>query len=471
MEKAGCCGPIASRAKTPFHPRVPVTDWAAMQSLPRLPGSPAPAEAPAAPGVAAGKRVLIASASAGTGHVRAAAALEKVFAVDPRVAAVRHIDALDYTNKLFRDFYSKLYLQLVRSAPDVLGWVYRVSDEPWKTDAARVQLERLNTRPLVRTIEEFAPDITVCTHFMPAGIISHLIQKGAFEGQLSVVVTDFDVHAMWLSRAFHRYFVAIEESKVHLEMLGLPPERVTVSGIPVDPEFAAPADRAALRRAWGLDPDRTTLLFSAGAFGVSPAEIVVQKLRGLRQPVQTVVVCGHNERARRQVLGAVGDGNPLFRVVGFTGRMAELMRLADLFIGKPGGLTTAEALACGVPMVIISPIPGQEERNSDHLLEQGAAVKCNELTTIAYKIDRLLADGPRLAAMRDRARALGRPRAAQTIVETLIADRFAPTRMVIDRRGATSAPGRNPAPATAAAAAAAPPVAGSGVDRGGGSAG
>jgi processive 1,2-diacylglycerol beta-glucosyltransferase len=385
-----------------------------------------------------GKRVLILSASAGTGHVRAGEALEKAFREDPAVGAVSHLDALQYTNKLFRDFYSKLYIQLVRSAPDVLGWAYRVSDEPWKTDAARIQLERLNTRPLVRTIGEFAPDITVCTHFMPAGILSHLIQTGKLDAHLSIVVTDLDAHAMWLSRTFHRYFVAIEETKLHLEALGIPGERVTVSGIPTDPAFSVPADRGALLRDWGLDPALPVLLFSAGAYGVSPAELIVGRLRDLRHRAQTVVVCGKNETALARVRHLVGDRNPAFRVLGFTDRMPDLMRMADLFIGKPGGLTTAEALACGVPMVILSPIPGQEERNSDHLLEEGAAVKCNELTTIAYKIDRLFDDPARLARMRAAARALGRPGAAREVVRTLIDDRLEPMRLRVNKGAATA---------------------------------
>jgi processive 1,2-diacylglycerol beta-glucosyltransferase len=385
-----------------------------------------------------GKRVLIVSASAGTGHVRAGEALAKAFRMDPSVEAVHHLDALDYTNKLFRDFYSKLYIQLVKSAPDVLGWVYRVSDEPWKTDAARVQLERLNTRRLVRFIRAFNPHITVCTHFMPAGIMSHLIQTERLEAQLSIVVTDLDVHAMWLSRTFHRYFVAIEETKIHLEALGIPGERVTVSGIPTDPAFSEPADPAALKRAWGLDPRCPTLLFSAGAYGVSPAELIVGRLRNLKHRAQTVVVCGKSESARQRVEALVGPDADAFRVLGFTDEMPDLMRMADLFIGKPGGLTTAEALACGVPMVILSPIPGQEERNSDHLLEEGAAVKCNELTTIAYKIDRLLGDPGRLEGMRGSARALGRPHAARDVVRTLIEDRLAPMHMKVSKGNATA---------------------------------
>jgi processive 1,2-diacylglycerol beta-glucosyltransferase len=372
------------------------------------------------------KRVLIMSTSAGTGHVRAAAALEQAFAEDPRVERVVNKDALRYTNKLFRDFYSKLYTTLVRSAPEFLGWWYDASDEPWRTDAARHMIDRLNTGPLVRFIRDFRPDITVCTHFMPAGIISHLIATGKLDAHLSIVVTDLDFHAMWLSRAFHRYFVAIEETKAHLEMLGLPSERITVSGIPIGPEFGGKADRREIRTRHGLDPDKTTLLISGGALGVGPAEFMVERLLHLKHDVQALVLCGENRRLRKRVEAVVDGNRPGFIVLGYVDGIHELMTASDLFVGKPGGLTTAEVLASGLPMAVVSPIPGQEVRNADHLLEDGVAVKCNELTTIAYKIDRLLDDPARLALMRENALKLAKPDAADTIVETLIEDRLPP---------------------------------------------
>ncbi|HEX5177287.1 MAG TPA: glycosyltransferase, partial [Chthoniobacteraceae bacterium] len=289
---------------------------------------------------------------------------------------------------------------------------------------------RLNTRPLVKFIREFDPHITVCTHFMPAGIISHLIGKGELDAHLSIVVTDFDCHAMWLSRLFHRYFVAIDETRAHLEALGLPAERITVSGIPIDPVFGKPIDRIAARAAYQLDFEKPTLLLSAGALGVGPTEIVVRRLMELRCPAQTVVICGKSDELRTKITQIVGENNRAFRILGYSDRMHELMRMSDLFIGKPGGLTTSEALACGLPMAIVSPIPGQEERNSDHLLEEGAAIKCNELTTIPFKIDALLRDPGRLERMHANALRLGRPRAAQDVVETLLGNHLPP--LVLD---------------------------------------
>lgn len=366
------------------------------------------------------------SAGAGTGHIKAAEALEKAFAADGRVAEVINNDALQYTNKLFRDFYSRFYTSLVRSAPNFLGWWYKTSDEPWHTDRMRHMIDRLNTKPLVRFIRDFNPHITVCTHYMPAGIISHLIATRQLHARLSIVVTDFDFHAMWLSRSFHRYFVAIDETKAHLEMLGIPGERITVSGIPIDPVFQHPVNREEERLRLGLNPEKPVLLLSAGAYGVGPTEFIVERMLHLKSEAQTVIICGRNEELKQRVIKLTGNQRSRFKVLGYTDEMHRLMKMADIFIGKPGGMTTSEAMACGLPMCVVSPIPGQEERNSDHLLEEGIAVKCNDLSTLPFKLELLLDDPGRLARMKANALRFSKPGAAAMIVDTLLVDRLSP---------------------------------------------
>jgi len=376
------------------------------------------------------------SAGAGTGHIKAAEALEKSFAADDRVAEVISNDALQYTNKLFRDFYSSFYASLVRSAPNFLGWWYKTSDEPWYTDRMRHMIDRLNTKPLVRFIREFNPHITVCTHYMPAGIISHLIATNQLQAHLSIVVTDFDFHAMWLSRSFHRYFVAIDETRAHLEMLGIPSERITVSGIPIDPVFQLPINREEERLRFGLNPEKPVLLLSAGALGVGPTEFMVERMLNLNSDAQTVVVCGRNDELKQRILQLVDSRSSRFKVLGYSGEMHKLMKMADIFIGKPGGMTTSEAIACGLPMCVVSPIPGQEERNSDHLLEEGIAVKCNDLTTLPFKLERLLEDPDRLSRMKANALRFAQPAASATIVDTLLEDCLPPLSLTKNQRTA-----------------------------------
>jgi len=379
---------------------------------------------------------MSAGAGAGTGHIKAAEALELSFSADARVAEVINNDALKYTNKLFREFYSRFYTSLVRSAPNFLGWWYKTSDEPWHTDRMRLMIDRLNTKPLVRFIREFDPHIIVCTHYMPAGIISHLIATKQLQAHLSIVVTDFDFHAMWLSRSFHRYFVAIDETKAHLEMLGIPCERITVSGIPIDPVFQLSINREEERLRLGLNPKKPVLLLSAGAYGVGPTEFMVERMLNLKSDAQTVVICGRNDELKQRILQLVDSRSSRFKVLGYTDEMHKLMKMADIFIGKPGGMTTSEAIACGLPMCVVSPIPGQEERNSDHLLEEGIAVKCNDLTTLPFKLERLLEDPERLIRMKANALRFAKPTASTTIVDTLLEDRLPPLSFTKDQRAA-----------------------------------
>lgn len=368
-------------------------------------------------------RALILSASAGSGHVRAAEAIEQVCRARPQIAEVRNVDALTCTNKLFRQFYSKFYFQLMRNAPTVLGWFYDNLDEPWRTERMRLRLSRLNTRPLVRLIREYDPHITICTHFLPAEIMSYLISRELVSARLSIVVTDLDVHAMWLSRVFHHYFVALDESREHLIRTGLPGERITVSGIPVHPTFAEKLDRNALCAKHGIDPARPLVIVSMGAVGKMVAADMVRALALMKTEAQVVFICGSHENVAELLRSQAALAKPqaaAFRVIGRTSEMHEWMQMASLLIGKPGGLTVAETMVSELPMLVFMPIPGQEERNSDQLLELGIAAKCNQVTTLAYKVDALLGDPARLAAMRAAARRTGKPHAAATIVDTLL---------------------------------------------------
>jgi processive 1,2-diacylglycerol beta-glucosyltransferase len=369
-------------------------------------------------------RVLILSASAGAGHVRAAQAIEKAFTESGAAREVLHVDALDYTNKVFRALYSKAYIDMVNHMPDTLGWLYDYLDKPWKNERRRLALDKLNTRSLVQLLMDFNPDVTVCTHFLPAEIISWLKAKKRANWPQAIVVTDLDVHAMWLCRHYEQYFVPIEETRVHMAKLGIAADKITVSGIPIDPVFAASKDKRAMQLKHGLTAGKTTILVSAGGFGVGRLEDLCSCLSEMRHEAQVLALCGRNDALKKRVdkhVARLGNGGKVtFHTLGFTTAMDELMTASDILLGKPGGLTTSEALAKGLAMVIVNPIPGQEERNSDHLLEEGVAIRCNNLPALAYKVDRLLDDPARFAGMRTEARRMARPDAAATIVNKLV---------------------------------------------------
>ncbi len=209
-----------------------------------------------------------------------------------------------------------------------------------------------------------------------------------------------------------------------MQRLGIDAARMKVTGIPVDPAFMEPMEKSEARRRCSLDPALFTILVSAGGYGVGPIELLIAEILRLKIPVQVVVIAGRSLELKATLDELAAQQNPSQPVklvpVGYTTHMHEFMAAADLLIGKPGGLTTSEAMARNLPVCIVNPIPGQEERNSDHLLEQGVAIRCNNLPTLAYKIENLLANPERLSAMRAATHAVARPSAALDIVQTLL---------------------------------------------------
>ena len=367
-------------------------------------------------------RVLLLSASSGAGHVRAAQALEKAFLATGE-CQVEHIDVIQHVSRLFQRIYDKAYISMVRRAPELMGVLYDRTDQPWQHLRRRVAMDRLNTQPMIRMLKRVQPDLCVATHFLPAEIIAWLIAKRKLKARHAIVVTDYDVHAMWLCRTVDRYYVAIEEAAEYLVGIGVSRETISVTGIPIDPLFAIKLDKISVRNRLGLDSSAPIILISAGGYGIGPVEQLVRDLLALQKPWQIVAIAGKAEKVQKRLAEIVrGAGNlpggaARLCPVGFTNEMDQYMAASDLLIGKAGGLTTSEALARALPMALIEPIPGQEERNADHLLEAGVAIRCNNLPAAAWKIAGLLNDPPRLERMRQAAGQMGRPEAAAAIAK------------------------------------------------------
>ena len=361
--------------------------------------------------------VMIFSASSATGHLRAADALITSF--QGNGVAARHVEVLRYTNPIFKRIYSDLYVDLMTRQPDLLGFIYKAFDRPWHFQKRRLALDRLNTGPLVHFIKKERPRLVLCTHFLPAEILLYLRKKKILEIPIGIVVTDWDAHAMWLFHDVDWYFVACEETRAYLSALGIPRETIHVTGIPIDPVFGIEKPQRETRLQLGLDPERVTLLVSPGGFGVGPVESLVRAVHDLTHSVQVVVVCGRNTRLENHLKNLSGTRHPM-KVIGFTTEMDLWMAASDLLVGKAGGLTSSEAVARGLVLVIVNPIPGQEERNSDHFLEEGIAIRCNNLPALAYKIDALIADQERFGRMKENVKRVARPHAASDIVTIVL---------------------------------------------------
>jgi processive 1,2-diacylglycerol beta-glucosyltransferase len=373
-----------------------------------------------------GRRVLILAAGIGSGHNIAAGVLESCFQAAPEVDVVQKLDILESTNEVYRTLYDDGYFALVEAVPWLVGWGYDANDPPFKLAHWTSLWDRINTTATAKAIKAFRPDIIVCTHFLPTRLVSLMLTRGVLESRLAVVTTDYDFQGLWLSSPFNHFFVARDETKAHMAAIGVPADRITVSGIPVRLGLGDAVDREAVLTRYGLRPDRPTLLISAGAAGGVYTQTIVQQTLRMGNEFQAVVVCGRNDQLRSQIEGLVAFNRDRYRVLGYTNDMPDLMRAATLFVGKPGGLTSSECMAAGLPMVLIHPIPGQEVRNSDFLLEEGAAVRCNYETTVGYKIDQLLAEPNRVTRMAESALRIGRAEAGPRITSAVLGDESPP---------------------------------------------
>jgi processive 1,2-diacylglycerol beta-glucosyltransferase len=362
------------------------------------------------------KRILVLSASVGAGHMRAAQAVELALREAAPDAVVKNLDVLTLTPAPFRKVYGEAYLDLVNKAPHVLGYFYDMMDRPRRPrsvrDRLRLAVETLNLGKLCDLLECQQWDVIVNTHFLPAEIIASLRRKRKVRTPQITVTTDFETHRLWVNSPTDHYCTATEEGAEYLAHYGVPRDAISVTGIPIHPHFARAADRAACLKSQGLKGDRPVVLQLAGGFGVGPIEQIYCGLLSLETPLEVVAVAGKNKKVKEQLDAVDVPARHRAKVLGFTDQIDQLMAVADVVLSKPGGLTTSEVLARGAAMAIINPIPGQESRNSDYLLENGAAIKVNNLATLPYKLGKLLADPAELGRLKRNARKVGRPQAA-----------------------------------------------------------
>jgi processive 1,2-diacylglycerol beta-glucosyltransferase len=361
-------------------------------------------------------RILIATITAGGGHLQAAAALGEAWrSLRPR-DTVERVDLMKFFSPLHKKVHNDGYIQLVNRAPELWGLLFKTTDNP-KLVRRLARLRRVfppnSTMRFIRFMKQFKPDVVLCTHFLPVEILQK--NRGKWDGQppLAVcVVTDFEAHALWMADVVDLYCVAAEETKARLVARGAAPENILATGIPIAARFSAPIDAPAVRKRYGLRDDLPTLLVLGGGFGMGPVAEILAELDKVSVPFQTIVVAGRNEELRRKL--AVLDHKHPTHVLGFVTNMHELMAVAELIVSKPGGLTSSESLALGKPLFIMNPIPGQEAANSDFLLERGAAAKVNRVEDLPYRLEKLLGS-KKLAEMSAAAKTLGRPSAALDI--------------------------------------------------------
>lgn len=366
------------------------------------------------------KRVLIISASVGSGHARAAQGLRAWIAREAPGAEVQHLDILTLTSKTYRKAYTSSYLKLAEHAPEVWGYLYNSADKkkprfkPPRLIRAFDKLEFAKFRHFVR---DFAPDQMICTHFLPVQVLASSRRKPWAEFGLSVVVTDYYAHGFWAQPAADITFLPTQECLEELADKGMDRAKLLATGIPVLPQFAEPPTREAARASLGLGDNRPVVLAMGGGWGGGGLDELVAEV--LRAGDATVLaIAGRNAKVKA-ALESMSD--PRLRVFGFVDNIHELMAASDVCVTKSGGLTTSECLAIGLPMLIPSAIPGQEERNANYVAEAGAAMQARSPASLRLKLARLIAEPDLRARMSQAARAIARPWAGRDIVSRLLA--------------------------------------------------
>ncbi|MBF0570951.1 MAG: hypothetical protein HQL12_03665 [Candidatus Omnitrophica bacterium] len=359
-------------------------------------------------------KILVIHATAGAGHKKAAEAIYLGLKAKGG-HDVRLLDALDYTNPFFKKNYPWFYSFLVTRLPWAWGFSFGLLDLPWMQPLVR-SVRRLyngfNARPLQEFLIQEQFDAVITTHFLSAEVGAYLKRKGRIKSKIICVVTDFDVHRIWVNKGIDVYTAACEYTKNKLIALGVPSEKIFTTGIPTDSKFGLHPDIVALKKKLGLHEGILTILIATGSFGIGP----VEELMELLAQYQLLIVCGHNRDTYKR-LKPLAKKNA--HVLGLVDNMDELMSVSNVMVTKPGGLSISEALVKRLPMVFFSAIPGQETNNikvlSSYEISQG---QCS-LPQIVQTIHEWDSHPEALDALRHRMSELSKPNAVADIIALL----------------------------------------------------
>ncbi|HWQ41391.1 MAG TPA: glycosyltransferase, partial [Desulfosporosinus sp.] len=318
-------------------------------------------------------KVLIFSASFGAGHVRAAEAIIEVLRSKELRAEITHMDFGAFLNKTFNSVIKSTYIKLIKHTPKLWGEFYYRTSKIAPDSLFQRFLNGLGRREFEELLYKLQPKLVICTYPTVAGVLAQLRLKGILNVPLVTIVTDYAVHSQWIHPGVDLYIVGCERVYNGLVARGIHPSSIRITGIPVSPKFEQKVDRQKILKKFNLRPNLLTVLVMGGAYGVlGGAKWICKILTETELPVQTLIVCGQDEKLYKSLDPLIEAGKNQLVRFGFVNNVEELMSVADMIITKAGGLTVSEALTKLVPLVIFRPIPGQEEENTIYLEGIGA---------------------------------------------------------------------------------------------------
>lgn len=363
-------------------------------------------------------KIVVAHVPAGSGHERAAqAVMAGLIQMNAQVQPLL-LNAAQKADRTYQWAFTRGYQMLIDHAPGLWALMYYATDCAWLTSLWR-RLHRLQNAWHGKGLEEFLvsaqPDTFVATHFFPVEVAAFLKRSRRISSTVIAVITDYLPHTLWIAPGVDRYIVGFLETKEELIRRGVKAQQISVLGIPIDPKFSQRNDRVAVAQRLGIDPKGCTILIGSGGFGTGPIASLVQSLGRLKEKVQLLIVTGKNASLFKRLSSLNRKIPHVLKIYGFIHNMDELMDVSDLMITKPGGLSCSEALAKGLPLILISPIPGQESRNAQLLSQKQIAAVAPRLSRICQIIERMRRDQGGLSAWAQRAREAARPNAALEI--------------------------------------------------------
>jgi processive 1,2-diacylglycerol beta-glucosyltransferase len=363
-------------------------------------------------------RILLLYISEHSGHHRASIAIENALRHLAPGVKILDINSFNYTNPILEKIINRAYMEVIKNKPEIWDYLYDNPRVLRKTQKLRDMIHRFNSGKLKTLLDEFRPDAIVCTQAFPCGMVADYKKSNGSEFQIFAVLTDYAPHSYWIYNSVDVYIVPSDEAGQKLVNDGIDPSRIKAFGIPIDPKFRKKADRNAILEKLGLHKNKKCVLVMGGTQGLGPVKEIVRALDSSSVDMQIIVATGTNKKLfrylssrhfRKKVLGLYMADN-----------IEDLMAVSDLIITKPGGITTAEALAKGLPMLIVNPLPGQESMNTKFLLSEGVAVKAEHPLDACAMLEELLYNDNKLKDMRDRALSLSRPESSINIAKLIL---------------------------------------------------
>lgn len=366
------------------------------------------------------KRIILMYISEVSGHHSATLAIEKAIrSLEPQTE-ILNINAFNYTNPISEKIINRLYMRVIKSTPGIWDYLYDNPNVVKNLGKIKDAVHKFNSPKLKVLFDEFKPDAVACTQAFPCGMVADFKKTYNSEIPLIAVLTDYVPHSFWIYDSINFYVSPSEEVSQRLLKKGVAEEKIKALGIPFDQKFNQPLDRHSLCQKFNLKAGVPTILIMGGGHGLGPIKAIVQSLENINEEIQEIVVAGTNKKLYNSLTKVIKKCKKEILLFEYVDNINELMAVSDIVISKPGGVTTAEVLSRGLPMIIISPIPGQEANNTAYLTQKGAAIKVDEPERINFIIDDLLKNNNKLKELSRSALAVSKPNASLDIAKLLL---------------------------------------------------